>query len=63
MVDGGVGLNRVHDRKVVGRRHLPMERADDAGRDGPLEPEWASEREHRVADSDRARVTDVQWLE
>ena len=61
VVDRGVGLDRVVDREVVRRRHLPVERADDAARHGSLEPERAADRDApgrrpRPCSSRRARA-------
>ena len=63
VVDRRIGLDRVRDRVVVGRRHLAVERAHDAAGHRSLEPERASERENRVTDRDRARVGEPQRLE
>ena len=58
VVDRGVGLDRVVDREAVRRLHLPVQGADDAARDGLLEPEGAADRDHAVADLHAARVAE-----
>ena len=56
MVDRCVGLDRTLDRRVVRRADLAVERADDAGRDGAVEPERVPDRDDAVTDCDVARV-------
>ena len=58
VVDRGVGLDRALDRRVVGRADLTIERADDAARDGAVEPERVADRDDAVADDERARVAE-----
>ena len=50
MVDGRVGLDHMVDRVAVGEGHRTLQRADDARRDGALEPERVADRDHRLAD-------------
>ena len=51
-VDRRVGLDHVVDGEVVRRAHLALQRADDPGRDGALEPERVPDRDDRVTDLD-----------
>src|SRR5439155_2922417 len=63
VIDSRVGLNRVRDREVVRRGHFAMERAHDAGGDRLLEPERTADRDHALADLERARVAEGEWVQ
>src|SRR6186997_2369141 len=58
VVDRGVGLDRVVDRKVVRRGHLTVQCADDSGSNRSLEPERAADGDDLVPDSEVARVAE-----
>ena len=62
-VDRRIGLQHVVDREAVGRRYLALQRGDDAGREGAFEVERVADREHRIADLDRARVTERERVQ
>ena len=63
MVDGSVGLNRLVDRKAVGRGDLALERAHDSRRHRALEPEGVPDGHDRVAHPDSSRVTELGELD
>ena len=62
-VDRRVGLDHVLDREAVGSLDLPLERAHDSRRDGAVEAERVSDRDHRVADPHVRGVAQCQRLE
>ena len=63
MVDRRVGLDGVVDREVVGRGHLAVQGADDAGGDRLLETEGTADGDDVVADGDLPRIAERQGEE
>jgi hypothetical protein len=63
VIDRGVRLDRVVDRKSVRRLHLAVQGADDSRRHGLLEPEGAADRDNAIADDELARVAEREWEE
>ena len=62
VVDRRVGLDHVVDREAVRRLDRALEGADDAGRDGALEPERVADRDDRVADLDLVESASVSGV-
>ena len=62
-VDRRVGLDDVLDREAVGRRDLPLQRGDDAGRQRAVQAERVADRDRRVADLDVLGRAQRQRLE
>ena len=56
VVDGRVGLDGLVDLEAVRRLDPPLQRADDAGGDRPLEPEGIADGDDGVPDLDGARA-------
>ena len=63
VVDRRIGLDHVVDRVPVRRPDVPLEGADDAGRDRSLEAERVADRDDRVADFESSRVGQGKWCE
>ena len=55
VVQRGVGLDCAVDREAVGSLDVAVQAADDAGRDGALEPERAADGDDRVAELEVGR--------
>src|SRR5215208_423466 len=64
VVDRGVGLDRVGDAEApVERGDRAVQRADDPGGDGLLQPEGASDRHYRVTHDELARAADRERVQ
>src|ERR1700690_37102 len=63
VVEGGVRLDDVVDRRAVRRHDLPLERADDARRDRPVLAERVADRHDRIADLDEIGVAEPERRE